>query len=141
MKTIFTLLLATIFSFTASADDESLLTITIAQANAEVLVNGRVYRPGPDRTVTIHDIRPGRHRLEVYQRRGHGHNHPDRRRSNLLYASTISIRPFHHVDVMINRFGKALIDEQVRGDRYDDADDHYGNADAAMRDQNFLVLK
>ncbi|MBA2745922.1 MAG: DUF4476 domain-containing protein [Flavisolibacter sp.] len=53
----------------------------------------------------------------------------------MIFASTVTVRPSYHVDVMVNRFGKAMVDEkslQGRGWYDDDLNDHddYGSTGA-----------
>ncbi len=140
MKTIFTLLLATVFT-TAFAADPGRITITIASnKNVEVYVDGRLVQDR-DQTYVLNNVQPGAHRIQVY-RAGRNANGKTRnvrtndRRNELIYSSTLQVRPSVHVDVMINRFGKALVDEKVLSgnrnqddwsdDEYDDYGD-YGN--------------
>jgi hypothetical protein len=138
MKTLFTLLLATAFT-SAFAYDEGRLTITVASAtrNLEVHVNGRIYSDN-DNTIVIDDVQPGNHTVRIYRNtRGNGNGRNDRnsRRNELLYSSTIYVKPSYHVDVMINRFGKALVDERMLAgngqwgddDRRGNSGGYYGN--------------
>lgn len=67
----------------------------------------------------------------------------------LVYSSNIYVKPQYHVDITINRFGKALVDEQlISAGFYDDEDDDwwgndqpgsYGNQ--AMDARSFDQLK
>ena len=79
MKTLLTLLLATILSSTAFAYGEGRLTITVA-ANKDfhVIVDGRQYN-GNDNTVTLNNIQPGNHTIRVVDtRRNNGRNNSRR---------------------------------------------------------------
>lgn len=153
MKTLITLLLATLFSSSLFARDEGRLTLTVsAQNNVQVLIDNRFYRLN-DNSIVLNNMEPGRHTIQVY--RGYANGRDDRNsrnrnnRNNLLYASTIVVKPNHHVDIMINRFGKALVDERDlrytdRWDRNDDQydrDDDYRDNDnrfgEAMRERDF----
>jgi hypothetical protein len=121
MKTIFTLLLITVFS-SAFARNEGKLTISIvSNKNVQVYVDGRQYKSN-DGLVVLKNIQPGNHNIQVYRQarnnnNGNGHNRNNDRRGELLYSSTVYVRPSYHVDVMINRFGKALVDEKSLADR------------------------
>ena len=146
MKTIFTLLFATSFTLSAFAYDEGRLTITMAQnRNYTVQINGRLYNDG-DNTITLQNIRSGNYDVRVYRTGNQNNNRRDRngRRGELVYSSTIYVRPSYHVDVMINRFGKALVDEQVL--RRDWNDDEFTNGQndnnyrQPMSDQDFNQL-
>lgn len=138
MKTIFTLLLATVSASAAFAYDGGKLTITVASAkNVQVYVDGRQYQDN-DNSFVLNNIQPGNHTIKVYRKGNKNDNYGrNNRRDNrndqrdLLYSSNVYVRNSYHVDVMINRFGKALVDERAlntRGNNDDDWDDNdYGN--------------
>ena len=121
MKIVFTLLLATVFT-SAFAYDEGKLTITVAsKKNIEVYVDGQIYQDN-DNSFVVNNIKPGNHTIKIYKKsknnknnKGYGNNRNDRndRRQDLIYSSTVYVRPAYHVDVMINRFGKAMVDEKA----------------------------
>lgn len=154
MKPLFTLLLATILSSVAFAYEGGKLSITVASnRNIQVYVDGRAYQDR-DNSYVLNNIQPGRHTIAVYRNGNNGYDNNDRnsrkkqrdRRGQLVYSSTVYVRPSYHVDVMINRFGKALVDEQLIQERngnwnddedwnnggygnggYDNGNDGYGN--------------
>ena len=128
MKTIFTLLLATIFTTSAFAYDEGRLTVTVStQADVQVVIDNRTYRLDDDNSLVLNNVRAGQHSIQVYRNRGNNRNNGNNRnrnnRNDVLYSSTINVRPNYDVDIMINRFGKALVDE--RDLRY--SNDGWGN--------------
>jgi hypothetical protein len=149
MKNIFTLLLTTI-SVSAFAYDGGKLTITVPSSkNIQVYVDGRAYQDNNDNSFVLNNIQPGNHSITVYRnsRNGYGNNgygnngnygknnRRDRRndQGNILYSSNVYVRPSYHVDVMINRFGKALVDERAitnNGDDDDWYDNGYGNGES-----------
>lgn len=137
MKTVFTLLFATIISTAAFAADEGRLSITVAvQKDAVVYVDGRTYQPA-DNAIVIDNIRSGNHTIKVYRktnnRNNNGrNNNRNNQREELLYSSTVYVRPAYHVDVVVNRFGKALVDEKAINSR----DDDWGNDDNWGRDRD-----
>jgi len=128
MKTIFTLLLASIFTF-AFAADEGRLTITVStQKDVQVMIDNRSYRlDDNDNSLVLNNVRAGQHTIQVYRARNNNRNNGNNRnrnnRNDVFYSSTIYVRPNYDVDVMINRFGKALVDE--RDLRY--SNDGWGN--------------
>jgi hypothetical protein len=138
MKTIFTLLLASFFTTAAFAYDEGRLSVTIAsKTNVQVFIDGRAYQDN-DNQFVVQSIQAGNHTIKVYRARGNDNNRNRgnaNRNSDLLYSSTVYVRPAYHVDVMINRFGKALVDERALNDRtngsWDDdrypTNNNYGN--------------
>ena len=116
MKTVFTLLLATIFTTSAFAYDEGRLTITVsAPSDVQVVIDNRTYRLD-DNSLVLNNVRAGQHTIQVYKgranNRGNGNNRNRNNRNNILYSSTIYVKPNYDVDIMINRFGKALVDER-----------------------------
>ncbi|HEX2608511.1 MAG TPA: DUF4476 domain-containing protein [Flavisolibacter sp.] len=138
MKTIFTLLLASIFTTSAFAYGEGRLTVTLAaNKNLQLVIDGRAYQTA-ETTLLLDNIQPGNHTIQVYKsgKYMNGRNGRNNKRNDLLYTTTIYMKPSYHVDVMINRFGKALIDEKALSDRngrWDDEDwnssdnGNYGN--------------
>jgi hypothetical protein len=154
MKTVFTLLLATIITTAAFAADEGRLSITVAvQKDAVVYVDGRTYQPD-DNSIVIDNIRSGNHSIKVYRkmsnRNNNGrNNNRNNQREELLYSSTVYVRPAYHVDIVVNRFGKALVDEKAINTRDDDwgRDDNWGrdrdnnnSYNRAMSDNDFNAL-
>lgn len=139
MKTIFTLLFATV-SASAFANDGGKLTITVASnKNIQVYVDGRPCQDEGN-TFVLNNIRPGNHTITIYKAGGNGNNYGyGRKRNNkrndqrkVLYSSNVYVRSSYHVDVMINRFGKALVDERLirnRNGDWSDDDWYNGNDD------------
>jgi hypothetical protein len=136
MKTIFTLLLASIFTTCAFAADEGRLTITVStQKDVHVVIDNRTYRlDDDDNSLVLNNVRAGQHTIQVYRNRGNNRNNSNSRnsrnnRNDILYSSTVYVRPNYDVDIMINRFGKAFVDE--RDLRYSNDDwrnnGNYGN--------------
>jgi len=136
MKNIFTLLLATV-SASAFAYDGGKLTITIPSSkNVQVYVDGRICQENNNNTIVLNNIQPGNHSITIYKnnRNGYGNNGRDNRKNkrydqrDVLYNSNVYVRSSYHVDVMINRFGKALVDERTINNKYDDDDEWYDNS-------------
>ena len=147
MRTLFTLLLATIISSTAFAYGEGRLSISFAYPkNVVVVIDGRNYQPGGDKTVDLNNLRPGNHTVRIYNSNRHNNRYDGRNRiERPIYSATIQVRSFQHVDIMINRFGKALVDE--RDMRYEDNygdgrndDDYRDDYNRPMRDDQFKQL-
>lgn len=132
MKSMFTLLLATLLTSAAFANDEGRLSITVATgSDVQVVIDNRSYRT-EDKALTLHQIRPGNYTIRVYRSRRDVRDTRDRRparandrilgggnRNDLLYSATVYVHANHHLDIMINRFGKALVDERPLYDAYD----------------------
>lgn len=94
--------------------------------------------------ITITDLSSGYHTIKVYEARkerrrgGWGFGRRDRSRFEdyrLVYSNSICIRPFVHTDIVINRFGEAVINEIfLKNRRHNDRD--FDNDDR-RRDRGF----
>ncbi len=142
MKTIFTLLLSTIFSVASIAYDGTRLTVTsVSQNKMFVEVNGRRYSLNGN-TVSIGNIRPGTYNVRVLRelKRKSGWNSGiGRSREEVIYSIRLTLRDGYHFDILLNRFGKVLIDERRidrNDDWYTDEDDRYFERDAG-RDEDW----
>ena len=128
MKKIFTFLIVLLTSISSFAFS-SRLTVSSSNNNdrIRVVVDGKNYqsnnRRGAD--IIIDDLRAGYHSIKVYK----ATNNRSIFNSNsmkLLYNGNVYVRNGYHTDILINRFGKALVDErQIQ--RYDDDDDNNYN--------------
>lgn len=133
MKTIFTLLACTIFTLASIANEGTRLTIsTITDNNLKVEVDGRRYNID-NKGIFIRDLRTGSHTVKIYRDKknnnrwkifGIGFN-----KQEIVYDNRVNLRNGYHLDILINRFGRVLIDER-RIDRNDewykeDDDDRY----------------
>src|SRR5678815_5755013 len=138
MKTIFTLLLSTIFSLASMAYDGTRLTVTSVSNNKMfVEVDGRRYNLYGN-TVSINSIRPGTHNLRVLRelKRKTGWNFGNMREET-IYNINATFRNGYHFDILVNRFGKVMIDERridPNDDWYND-DDYYDRNDDRNRDR------
>ncbi len=142
MKTIFTLLLSTIFSVASIAYDGTRLTVTsVSQNKMFVEVNGRRYSLNGN-TVSIGNIRPGTYNVRVLRelKRKSGWNSGiGRSREEVIYSIRLTLRDGYHFDILLNRFGKVLIDERRidrNDDWYTDEDDRYFERDGG-RDEDW----
>ena len=136
MKTIFTLLLSTLFSLASFAYDGVRLTISSVTSNKMfVEVDGRRYKLDGT-TVAVRDIRSGYHNVKVYREAKRNNNgwilgNRNRAKEQTLYNTRVYLKDGYHFDILINRFGKVLVDERridVNDDWYtDDDDDYYEN--------------
>jgi len=135
MKIIFTLLLSTIFSLASMAYDGTRLTVTSVSNNKMfVEVDGRRYNFDRN-TVSISSIRPGTHTVRVLREmkrkagRGLGNGN---KREETIYNIKVTFREGYHFDILVNRFGKVLIDER----RIDPNDEWYNEDDYVDRNDD-----
>ena len=129
MKTIFTLLLSSIFSVAAMAYDGARLTVsTLSTSKMFVEVDGRRYNL-QSKTLSLANIRPGDHTVRVLQeKKGINGRY---KREEVVYSIKLSLRNGYHFDILVNRFGKTMIDErriEANNDWYDD-EDYYDKDD------------
>jgi len=141
MKTIFTLLLSTVFSLASMAFDGTRLTVTsISNNKMFVEVDGRRFDLNGN-TISINSIRPGTHTVRVLRemKRKAGWNLGNgNRREETVYNIRVTFREGYHFDILVNRFGKVLIDERridPNDDWYND-DDYYDRNDDRKQDQD-----
>lgn len=135
MKTIFTLLLSTIFSIAAMAYDGTRLTVTSVSNNKMfVEVDGRRYNLDAH-TVTITNIRPGVHTVRVLRAvKNKKGRHIDiwAKKEDVIYSIKATLKNGYDFDIVVNRFGKVMIDER----RIDDTDDWYDDNDDEYYDND-----
>jgi hypothetical protein len=114
MKIAFTLLSSLIFISAAIAGDKSRLTINVAgKTEYEIVVDNKRYT-STDNSLLLTDLEPGYHTIKVYRiRGGRGSSVKPGDRNELVNSTTILVKSGYHVDVIINRFGKALVDEEA----------------------------
>jgi hypothetical protein len=138
MKLIFTFFTVLFFTVVAAAQgrfQSSQVSIsTIGNMATRVMIDGNKYKVSGNELV-IKNLRMGTHTVKVYQlkagRRGNQNNGYGNNNDNyqLVYNGNITLRQQYSIDIMINRFGKAFVDEQVTTQGYynDDDDDDWGN--------------
>ena len=127
MKQTFTLLLASLISISMYAfPNFSRMSITsTSNAKLRVMVDGNRYKVN-DNSILINNLQQGYHSVKVYRlARGNRFTLPYGNNNNyqLVYSANVYVKPQYHIDITINRFGKAFIDEQPIGAGYYDGDD------------------
>ncbi len=152
MKKIFTLAIMALSSLIVFANhDDGRMSITnLGGRDTWLELDGKRYSDR-DNPVLIRELASGNHTVKIYRE-----NTPksvwDRvgmgRKPEIIYSNTIYIKPRYHVDIVINRFGKVMVDEQSMTDRnYDDdkdggdyrRDDNWNNAAMSNRSFNGLM--
>jgi len=139
MKKIFTLLVMSVFTLTLfAANRPSQLSVTLpGNSNIRVIIDNSRYE-NSDNSITIGDISNGYHSIKVYEVKNQSRFFNN---SKLVYSSSVLIKPAYQVNIMINRNGKAVINEQKLFDdrKYNDRDrdDRGGrNNDYPYNDRN-----
>jgi ABC-type Zn2+ transport system substrate-binding protein/surface adhesin len=142
MKTIFTLLSSLVLSaavLAAPADrgtrQKSTLTIKSSDnADIRVVLDGRRFEPGYS-SVMITGLESGYHTVKVYRQKNNGIFNIVGKRYEMVYSTSLQVRPRTDVQINIDRFGRTSIQEQKsRGNRDHGRDDRdHGRDD---RDRN-----
>jgi hypothetical protein len=122
MKKIFTLsivLLSALFSFADYAPSRLSVT-TVGNANVRITVDENRYgQQVAMGSTTFEGLTPGYHTVRVYemdQRRGFFGRKQTMR---LLYTATVNIKPMFQLNIVVNKNGRAMIDEQPIRRGYD----------------------
>lgn len=129
MKKIFTLFITSLFSLAVMAFDGSRLSISAVSSSQEIKieVDGKKYTM-KNNTITLGFLDQGRHDVKIYRERkrnGFGFG-----RREIIYDNTVFLKRGFHLDITVNRFGKALVDERrmdVNDEWYNDEDEYYDN--------------
>jgi len=129
MKKIFTLFITSLFSLAVMAFDGSRLSISAVASSQEIKieVDGKKYTM-KNNTITLGFLDQGRHDVKIYRERkrnGFGFG-----RREIIYDNTVFLKRGFHLDITVNRFGKALVDERrmdVNDEWYNDEDEYYDN--------------
>jgi hypothetical protein len=144
MKTTSTLLMA-LFIWMASfaVPPQSKLSITVVgHENIQILVDNNRYE-GQENSIVLNNLRPGSHTIKVYARNQKRTIWGNKRNNNqLIYSSTVYVRPGYLTTVRIDRYGKAQVDERAIGsnrrnnDRDDDRYDRRNDRNNDRYDRN-----
>lgn len=125
MKKTFTLLAAFFFSTILLAQTK--LTISsVGNADLRVMVDGMKYTSN-GRDIVINNLKNGNRIVKIFRAgndRSRNNNYGHSNGYQLVYSSSIFVKPQYHVDIIINRFGKAFVDEQMINGGYNDDDDN-----------------
>lgn len=118
MKTIFTLLASLIMSvavFAADVKPKSMLTVrSFDNGNVRVVVDGRLFESG-DNSLMIRELQSGYHQIKVYRERN-GYFIIVGHRYEMVYSTSLMLKPRTHVRITIDKFGRTVIDEKkIRG--------------------------
>ncbi len=114
MKTIFTLfasLLLSISLFAADAKPKSMLTVkSLDRGDIRVVVDGRRFEPGTS-SVVINGVDAGYHTIKIYREKAPGLFKMAGRKFEMVYNTSISVKPRTSMSITIDRLGRAIISE------------------------------
>jgi hypothetical protein len=127
MKKIFTLLLSSLFSLSLLAFDGSRLSISGPSSSTElkVEIDGRQFTM-KNNSITIGYLGEGRHDVKIFKEAKRTKNSFGRR--EIIYNKSVFLKKGFHLDITVNRFGKALVDERridIDDEWYNDEDEYY----------------
>jgi hypothetical protein len=107
MKNIFTLLLSTLIGLSVfAAESAGKITVTFYGNNDyKVYIDGRSVSTNNNR-VYLNDIRPGRHKIEVYELKKN-----NKRNKKPVYTSNFTVRPQYDLNIIVGRSGYVKFDE------------------------------
>ena len=121
MKRLFTLLIIVFASIMARAgnNDGAISITSLSTQNVRIEVDNKNYAMR-DHSIIIRNLSPGYHAIKVYlQTDGTNRTYASYNyKRQLLYSGNIRVKPQFHVDVVINRFGRALVDERFMDAAY-----------------------
>jgi hypothetical protein len=127
MKKTFTFLAALFFSTILFA--QSKLSISASgNADIRVMVDGVKYTSN-GREIVISNLKNGNHSVKIFRAGNDRNRYNGNNRNNgyqLVYSNNLFVKPQYHVDITINRFGKAFVDEQMISGGYNDDDEDWG---------------
>lgn len=115
MKKIFTLLTSSLFTlavFAAPAVDarpKSSLTIQSAdRGDVRVVIDGRRFEPN-DNYMRIQGLESGNHTIKVYRQKNSGAFSIFGKRYEVVFSSSVNLRPRAEMLIAIDRFGKTTV--------------------------------
>lgn len=127
MKTIFTLLLASLVSVSvmaAGTRPKSTLIIRSAErGDIRVVIDGRRFEPN-DNFLRIRNLESGYHNVKIYRERTSGAFNIFGKRYEVIFNR--SMRIMNNTMIMIDRYGRATVNERRSNGRYDRNDREYG---------------
>lgn len=140
MKKIFTLLVSSLFSLSLLAFEGSRLSISSPGSSQQlkVEIDGRSFTM-QNNAITLGYLQSGYHDIKIFREKKNFRGQSGQqsangfgadRRREVLYSSSVLLKKGFHLDITINRFGKAMTDERridVNDEWYNDEDEYYDN--------------
>lgn len=145
MKKLFTPFLFFIMALTAHAHpNDGIISITnLSPQRITIEVDGRRY--SDNNSITIGDLATGYHMVKIY-------GEPPRRngfiqKPTVIYNKNVYVKPKFYIDIIVNRFGRPLVDEQVMNNSWYNENGQHTQPDAnediprAINNETFNALK
>jgi Domain of unknown function (DUF4476) len=136
MKTIFTLFASLILGVAVMAAPKnndtrpkSILTVRSSdRGDLRVIVDGRRFEPN-DNYLRIQGIAVGYHNVKVYRERNSGIFSIFGKRYEVVFNSSVSLKPFTNVTILVDQFGRTTVNESRMNGRFGRYDRGFGNRD------------
>jgi len=122
--TFFTALFCSVLVFGQS----KLSVSSTGNADIRVMIDGKKYTAS-NNMLMVNNLKNGNHNVKIFKFQNDRNRNQANNRNGiyqLVYSSTIFVKAQYHVDISINRFGKAFVDEQLISGGYNDEDDDWG---------------
>jgi hypothetical protein len=134
MKSIFTLLVSSIFSLSSFAFRGAQISISsISNEKVVADVNGRLYYMD-DKGISVQDLQSGFYTIKIYteKKKNNGNKHRDNasKGNDLIYNNRVYLRDGQLFDMRVNRNGNVEVRENLNdriGRRYNEDDDFDNN--------------
>jgi hypothetical protein len=113
--------------FLTTLHAQTKLSVTLVGNSAvRIVIDDRNYIC-QDNSLTIDDLTPGYHSVKLFLVKKEKWNNPGY--GQMVYNANLILKSQFYTDVVVNRFGKALVDEQPlsRGDFYDNGGKDWDN--------------
>lgn len=128
MKTFFTLLSSLFLSVAlfAAAPSSRLTIKSDSRSDIRVIIDGKNFEPNQS-SMMVMNVDAGMHDIKVYREKRNGFSNMFGKRYEIVYNSSLMVKPRTHLLINVDQFGRTTIDEQKikRQDR-DRRDDDYG---------------
>lgn len=128
MKKTFTLLTTLLLSVAMYAFPKQ-STITVSSTGNTiftVMIDGNRYKAN-NNYVTITNLTEGYHAVKIYQQKNGRKVNPFNNNLQLIYNTNLYVKSRYDIDIIVSRFGKVFIDEQVNTGNNNEDWSSYGN--------------
>jgi hypothetical protein len=125
MKRISTLLASLILSiavFAAAKPKNSLVIQSLDNARVRVVIDGRRFEPN-DNTMRISGLENGIHQVKIYKEKTNGMFGIFGKRYEVVFNSSVSIKPRSNMSILIDRYGRATVNDNRKNNGWSGRDD------------------
>ena len=127
ISTLFASFILAVSVFAAERPKSTLVIQSASQAGLKVVIDGRRFEPY-DNFIRIQGIDAGYHQVKIYQEKNTGLFGILGRRYEVVFNSSVTVRPRGNTMISIDRFGRAVVTDN-RGNGWGDRDRQNDNID------------